>query len=95
MIPVGSVVYLKEGNQKIVILNRGPLVNQKGKTVLFDYTGALFPQGLDDEVYYFNHEDIDEVLFTGLVDDDELRLEKLYRDWLKREGRKYPKGITE
>mgnify|MGYP004521727731 CR=1 FL=1 len=64
MLPIGSIVYLSEGNQKIMILNRGPLAEQHGKKVFFDYTGALYPQGLDPEqVYYFNDEDIDEVVF--------------------------------
>ena len=47
-----------------MILNRGPLVEQNSEKVFFDYTGALYPAGLDpDQVFYFNKEDIDEVVF--------------------------------
>ena len=49
MLPVGSVVYLAEGNQKVIILNRGPIITQHGEDVLFDYTGALYPEGLNPE----------------------------------------------
>lgn len=32
MLTIGSVVYLKEGSKKIMILNRGPLVVLDGRT---------------------------------------------------------------
>ena len=44
ILPIGSVVYLKEGNQKIMILNRGAVVEQDDTQVYFDYTGALYPE---------------------------------------------------
>lgn len=69
MLAIGSIVYLSDGNQKIMILNRGPVVEQNGEQVIFDYTGALYPNGLDPEqVYYFNDDDIDEVVFEGYKD---------------------------
>lgn len=95
MLPIGSIVYLSEGNQKIMVLNRGPLVEQEEQKVYFDYTGALYPQGLDPEqVYYFNDEDVDEVLFEGFKDEEETRFIKLYEKWLKKEGLKMTKGKT-
>lgn len=30
LLPVGSVVYLIDGNQKLVIVNRGAIVEQEG-----------------------------------------------------------------
>lgn len=72
ILPIGTIVYLSGGNQKVMILNRGAIIEQEGQDVLFDYTGALFPDGLNPEqVYYFNHEDIDEERFV-----------KLYKKWL-------------
>lgn len=80
---IGSVVYLKEGNQKIMILNRGAVVEQDDTQVYFDYTGALYPEGLNPEqVYYFNREDIDEVIWEGHSDSDEKRYVELYEKWL-------------
>ena len=47
---------------------------------MFDYTGALFPEGLNPEqVYYFKHEDIDDIVFKGYSDIDEERFVKLYK----------------
>ncbi|MGM0211417.1 DUF4176 domain-containing protein [Enterococcus sp. AZ112] len=84
MLPIGSIVYLSEGNQKMMILNRGALVEQDGNKVVFDYTGAIYPTGLDPEqVYYFNDEDIDEVIFEGFKDGDEKRFVQLYDEWRK------------
>ena len=93
MLPVGSVVYLAEGNQKVIILNRGPIITQHGEDVLFDYTGALYPEGLNPEqVYYFNQEDIDEVVFEGYKDDDEKRCRELYEKWWLGKGSEFKKG---
>lgn len=45
LLPLGSIVYLADGNQKVVIIGRGMIVNQEGADVVFDYTGqALFFQ---------------------------------------------------
>lgn len=83
ILPIGSVVYLKEDNQKIMILNRGAVVEQDDTQVYFDYTGALYPEGLNPEqVYYFNREDIDEVIWEGHSDSDEKRYVELYEKWL-------------
>ena len=83
ILPIGSVVYLKEGNQKIMILNRGAVVEQDDTQVYFDYTGALYHEGLNPEqVYYFNREDIDEVIWEGHSDSDEKRYVELYEKWL-------------
>ena len=54
LLPVGSVVYLIDGNQKLVIVNRGAIVEQEGQEVYFDYLGGIFPEGLNlEQVYYF------------------------------------------
>jgi len=83
ILPIGSIVYLKDGNQKIMILNRGAVVSQNNTQVYFDYTGALYPEGLNPEqVFYFNREDIDEVIWEGYSDLDEKRYVELYNNWL-------------
>lgn len=84
-LPIGSIVYLAEGNQKIMILNRGPFVEQHGEKVFFDYTGALYPSGLDpEEVFYFNETDVDEVVFEGFKDEEEVRFVALYEKWVSK-----------
>lgn len=34
MLPIGSIVYLSEGNQKMMILNRGAVIEQNNEKVL-------------------------------------------------------------
>lgn len=92
LLPVGSIVYLVDGNQKLVILNRASIVDQSGQEVYFDYLGGIFPEGLNmEQVYYFNEEDIDEVIFEGYHDEEEERVSKLIEKWKQKEGKIYPK----
>lgn len=95
MLPIGSIIYLKEGSQKIMILNRGPVVNEKDRNALYDYSGCKYPNGLNpNEVLYFNQENIDTILFNGYKDEDETRFEQLYNEWLNGEGKLIEKGIV-
>lgn len=95
LLPVGSVVYLIDGNQKWVIVNRGAIVEQEGQKVYFNYLGGIFPEGLNlEQVYYFNQEDIDEVVFEGYHDEEEERVSRLIEKWKNKEGKNLPKGKT-
>jgi len=85
MLPIGSVVYLAEGDRKVMIVNRGALAEQDGVQVIFDYTGTMYPQGLDmKHVFYFNEENIDTIVFEGLKDEEEERFLVLYEQWLAK-----------
>lgn len=84
VLPVGSVVYLAEGTQKMVVLNRGALVEQNGEQVYFDYCLGIYPEGMNPEqVYYCNTKDIDEVIFEGYSDEEEERFVSLLLKWLE------------
>ncbi len=93
ILPIGSIVYLKDGSQKLMILNRGATIKQNGEDVLFDYSSAIYPMGLNPEqIFYFNQEDIDRVVFNGYSDDEEMRFVELYKKWLSENNLK--KGNT-
>ncbi|UBH08873.1 DUF4176 domain-containing protein [Macrococcus armenti] len=79
MLPIGSVIYLKDGTQKLMILNRGPIIeSDQGKTI-YDYSACRYPIGFDlEEIFYFNEENIDSIIFKGYIDDEEERLVDLY-----------------
>ncbi len=80
LLPLGSVVYLKEGNKKVLIIARG-LVTRKGDGMIyFEYGGVPYPEGLqDDQMAYFQHDAITKVVFKGYTDmDDEATVEKIY-----------------
>jgi len=97
MLPIGSIVYLKEGTSKIMVLNRGTIIDQEGEHTMFDYAGCFYPQGLTpDEIFYFNEENIDEVVFKGYTDNEEERYQKLFIDWKEENKDKFKKGkVTE
>ena len=95
MLPIGSIVYLKEGTSKLMILNRGPIIETNGEQKMFDYSGCFYPQGLDPEnVFYFNHENIDEVVFEGFRDEEEERFQKVYNNWMEENKDRIKKGMV-
>ncbi|QKY69793.1 DUF4176 domain-containing protein [Lentibacillus sp. CBA3610] len=98
MLPIGSIVYLNEGTSKLMILNRGPILpseETEGQGILYDYSGCFYPQGLDpNNVFYFNEENIDEVVFEGFNDEDEERFRKVFTDWMKENKSNIQKGTV-
>lgn len=70
-IPLGSIVLLKGGIQKLLVISRAINVANAGETYFFDYGGVLYPDGLvGDQMVYFNHDSIAKVIFEGYEDDD-------------------------
>lgn len=70
-IPLGSVVLLKGGIQKLLVISRGINVKRNGEMIFFDYGGVLYPEGLiGDQMAYFNHDGIEKVIFEGYNDDE-------------------------
>lgn len=78
-LPLGSVVYLKEGNKKVLIIARGLIIKQESGPVFFDYGGVMYPEGLqDDQMAYFQHDAVSKVVFEGYRDlDDEATIDKI------------------
>jgi len=93
VLPIGSIVYLKGGNQKMMILNRGPQAEIEGILTLFDYSASPYPSGVSPKhVMFFNSENIDKVLFEGYSDDDEVRFLEVYNDWIGANAKCVVKG---
>lgn len=90
ILPLGSVVRLKKGEIKLMIITRVPLYNNKGTIGYFDYAGCLHPVGQNgQQTFFFNEDDIDEVFFQGYVDDEEERYQAMYEEEMKKVS--YPK----
>ncbi len=86
-LPLGSIVTLKKGMQKIIIIARGIVIKSLNPPVFFDYGGSLYPQGLiGDQILYFNHKDIDEVIHQGYTDDDDKKMVNIINDGCKDSG---------
>lgn len=78
-LPIGSIVTLKEDHDNpktnLMITLRLPLTDLNGQSGYFDYAGCIYPYGmLDDKLYYFNNDDIDEIVFKGYVNATEKEL---------------------
>lgn len=90
ILPIGSIVKLKKGQQKLMIINRVPLYNNSGTIGYFDYAACVYPVGqTDQQMYFFNEEDINEVCFEGYKDDSEEAYCIVYRENIGQV--KYPK----
>lgn len=84
--PLGTVVYLQEGTQKIMIVGRGVIYKdeEENTEVFVDYMGCIYPTGINpDNTIFFNEENIDRVVFEGLRDEDEERFLEVYDQWEK------------
>ncbi|BDR59456.1 hypothetical protein XA3_18970 [Xylocopilactobacillus apicola] len=84
ILPLGTVLFLEEGTQKVMIVGRGVEFSDEGEDKFMDYMGCLYPVGVDPErTIFFNHEDIDHVVFEGFKDEEESRFHQVYNEWLK------------
>jgi hypothetical protein len=82
--PLGTIVYLKEGTQKIMIVGRGVVYqDEETKSEAFvDYMGCVYPEGIDpNQTIFFNEENIDQVVHEGYADEEEERFLKVYSEW--------------
>ncbi|MEY8310118.1 DUF4176 domain-containing protein [Erysipelotrichaceae bacterium 51-3] len=71
ILPLGSVVTLNEGKKRLMIVGRLQKHLASGK--IYDYCAVLWPEGMidSDRTYLFNHQDVDQVWFIGLQDQEE------------------------
>ncbi|MBC1249310.1 DUF4176 domain-containing protein [Listeria welshimeri] len=90
LLPLGSVVRLKNGEQQLLIISRFALYNNQGVIGYFEYSGCLYPNGQTDQTsYFFNQEDIEKIYFTGYVNE----AEREFREKVDKELKKiaYPR----
>ena len=84
-VPLGSVVLMQGGTQKIMVVARGVSLKRGEKTFYFDYGGVLYPQGLmGNEMAYFNHLDIRSLVFIGCNDADNQTVVQMLNDNLEK-----------
>lgn len=87
LLPLGSVVYLQEGTEKVMVVGRGVVYHDEetNADVFVDYMGCLYPTGVNpNNTIFFNQENIDRVVFEGLKDEDEERFLQVYEEWQKK-----------
>ena len=69
---LGSVILLEGGEKRLMIIGRKQISSESKKE--FDYAGVLFPEGYQssENLYLFNHADIQSIFQLGWVDNEEL-----------------------
>lgn len=93
---IGSIIYLKEGSQKLMIINRGSIVEIESQKYMFDYSACKYPVGVvEDQIYYFNEENIDKVIFGGYSDQDETRFQKLFKEMINNLDKDIQRGTVQ
>ena len=63
--PIGTVITLIGGNRPLMIYGRKQ--QQENTGIIWDYVACLYPEGnvTDNETVFFQHDEIDTVLFRG------------------------------
>lgn len=93
---IGSIIYLKEGSQKLMIINRGPIVEIEGQKYMFDYSACKYPIGIvEEQIYYFNEENIDKVIFEGYSDQEEVRFQELFKETMDNLDKDVRRGTVQ
>ena len=80
-LPIGTVVLL-EGGQRKVMITGFCCTDSESPEEIFDYSGCVYPEGFVtyDQIGLFNHDQIKEVFYMGLVNEEE----KVFKDYLNR-----------
>ena len=91
LLPLGSVVTLKKGTKKIMIVGR---IQEDVKThKQYDYAACYYPEGILDvhELFMFQQEDIEYVYYVGMQDEEEFA----FRSYLAKHIEKHKKKDEE
>lgn len=77
LLPIGTIVLLKEGTKKVMIFGRKQIDKDNNK--VWDYIACLYPEGnISSELYFlFNKEDIEEVVFKGYEDEEDAKYQEV------------------
>lgn len=84
-LPLGSVVFVRNGIKELMIIARclGAKINDEVQ--MFDYGACTYPEGLlGDQIMYFNHEDIDKVIFSGYSNEMDSRMVATLNDFMEK-----------
>lgn len=70
LLPIGSVVLLKDATKRLMIYGVGQ--TDQRDDVEYDYIGVMYPEGNmgDGTQYLFNHSDISRIDFRGFEDSE-------------------------
>lgn len=82
-LPIGTIVTLKDArDSKYMITEYLSLYTRKIGNGYFDYGAVLYPNGKGENIFHFNNEDIEEIIFKGYTSE---KLDKLKQELKNRE----------
>ncbi len=70
LLPIGSVVLLKDSKKRIMIVGVLQKQIKEGKEIIWDYSACFYPEGYmgPDKTFLFNAEQIEKVFAIGYQD---------------------------
>ena len=85
ILPVGSVVLLKNSTRKLMIMGLLQAKPEDMKRV-YDYCGCVYPEGYmnPNNVYLFDEEQIERIYYRGFVNGEQEEFEKRVREILPK-----------
>lgn len=87
LLPIGSVVLLKESTKRVMII--GVLqkqIKEGAEDVIWDYVGCFYPEGYigPDKSFLFNEDQVERVFAVGYQDEEQFAF-KVKIDQLREE----------
>ena len=68
-LPIGSIVKVGSDSESLMIVAQYPVTTIQDKSGYFDFCAVSLPIGLSDQqLHFFNKEDITELIFIGYID---------------------------
>ena len=83
-LPIGTVVRLKKGQKKLMIIGFVQIY-LKDKDKVYDYMGCVYPEGMINikNFYFFNHDEIEKIFYIGYKDDEEKNFNEKLKNFKK------------
>ena len=71
LLPIGSIVLLKDVRKRLMITGR--IQTRVGDESIYDYSACHYPEGMTgpDSMCFFNHDDIAAIFYMGFQDGEE------------------------
>ena len=84
LLPIGSVVLLKNGQKRLMICGR--IQTDVATGITYDYSACYYPDGIinSKELFMFNNDNIQRLFFIGFQDGEELAFRRFIDEELDR-----------